>query len=288
MQLHNGDAYELIKTIPDKSVDLIVTDPPYLYKLSQTEDKDCHYANDANALRASLANMSSGFDYSILDEFMRVMKRPNIYIWCSNFQLTDLLYYFQQRKCITNVIVWCKPNAIPFCNGKYIDDVEYCVFAKEQGVQLYGNNDTKHKHYIIPINHEDKKLYHHPTIKPLLIIKNFIINSSKEGDIVLDPFMGSGTTGAAAKILNRDFIGFEMEKEYFDIAKARIEKTTKQNQKPILDLDVDKIGETVPFANSPVVLDEKQIKLRNSIMKSRNEIIKRQNNSRKIMNYKYR
>ena len=235
MTLLNGDAYELIKDMPDNSVDLIVTDPPYLYNISQTQDKDCRYANDANALRADLAKLSDGYDMSILDEFVRVMKKINIYIWCSNKQLADTLMYFQNKGCFTNVIVWCKPNAIPFCNGKYIDDVEYCVFAKEQGVPLYGDNTTKHKFYNLFVNHEDKKLYKHPTIKPLQIIKNFVINSSKEGDVVFDPFMGSGTVGAAAKITNRDFIGFELEKEYFDIAEERITNTSVCIEKPVLE-----------------------------------------------------
>ena len=120
-------------------------------------------------------------------------------------------------------------------NGTIVDDVEYCVFAKEQGVPLYGDNTTKHKFYNLFVNHEDKKLYKHPTIKPLQIIKNFVINSSKEGDVVFDPFMGSGTVGAAAKITNRDFIGFELEKEYFDIAEERITNTSVCIEKPVLE-----------------------------------------------------
>lgn len=77
-------------------------------------------------------------------------------------------------------------------------------------------------HYETPLNQKDKKLYGHPTVKPLEIVKNFIINSSCENDIVLDPYMGSGTTGVACKNLNRNFIGIELDEKYFEIAKKRI------------------------------------------------------------------
>ena len=76
-----------------------------------------------------------------------------------------------------------------------------------------------------PINHKDKKLYHHPTVKPLDITEKIIRNSSREGDTVLDPFMGSGTTGVACCNLNRRFIGIEINQDFFDVAKERIKAT---------------------------------------------------------------
>ena len=81
---------------------------------------------------------------------------------------------------------------------------------------------TKRTFYVSKKNLQDKRLYRHPTIKPLEIIKNLIINSSNEGDTILDCYMGSGTTGVACKELNRNFIGFEINENYFNIAKDRI------------------------------------------------------------------
>ena len=78
-----------------------------------------------------------------------------------------------------------------------------------------------------PINIKDKKLYNHPTIKPITIIEKLIRNSSNENDLILDCFMGSGTTGVACKNLNRNFIGIELSKEYFEIAKERINERIK-------------------------------------------------------------
>ena len=74
------------------------------------------------------------------------------------------------------------------------------------------------------INLADKKLYKHPTCKPVSILENLIINSSHENDIILDPFMGSGSTGIACLNTNRKFIGIELNKNYFEIAKKRIEE----------------------------------------------------------------
>lgn len=89
-------------------------------------------------------------------------------------------------------------------------------------MKIYGSYESKFTYYVTKLNTTDKKKYRHPTIKPVHIVENFILNSSNENDIILDPFMGSGTTGVACKELGRDFIGIEMDEEYFKIAKDRI------------------------------------------------------------------
>lgn len=95
-------------------------------------------------------------------------------------------------------------------------------------MKVYGSFYTKSTYYITSKNTKDKKIYRHPTIKPLDIIKNLIINSSNPGDTVLDCFMGSGTTGVACKELNRNFIGMELNEEYYQIAKDRIMGVNEQ------------------------------------------------------------
>ena len=94
-----------------------------------------------------------------------------------------------------------------------VTDPPYDVGAGKSG-GVFGNRNF----------YKEKKLYKHPTVKPQMILKNLIVNSSKENDIVLDPFVGSGSTGVAAKQLNRNFIGMELNKEYFEIAKQRIKE----------------------------------------------------------------
>lgn len=96
------------------------------------------------------------------------------------------------------------------------------MFFREKGVKVYGSYSTKKKYYVTPTNKADKDKYNHPTVKPLEIINNLVINSSQENDVILDPFMGSGTTCVSALQNNRKFIGMEIDENYFNIAKERI------------------------------------------------------------------
>lgn len=247
-----GDCLELLKEIPDNSIDLIVTDPPYEFQQGggggtfgsknrsyHKEYISLYHEEDKNN---DLKFISKGFDLSLLDEFCRVLKKINIYIWCSKSQLGKIINYFEEKNCSIDLLTWHKTNPTPTCNNTYLSDTEYCIFAREKGVKLYGTYHTKKKYYITPINKSDKKLYNHPTIKPLKIIQNLIINSSNEGDIVLDPFLGSWTTAVASKMLKRQYIGFEINKDYFEIAQKRIDNTLnitnedKLNQTTLFDL----------------------------------------------------
>lgn len=208
-----------MSTLPDKCIDLVVTDPPYKI--------DTHgggiYTHDDKQYIQELRSMDNGFDIKVLDELCRVLKKINVYFFCSQKQILPLLEYFvQQKKCNYNLLTWHKSNPIPACGNKYITDTEYILFFRQKGVKIYGSVDTKHTYYITPLNQKDKRLYKHPTVKPLNIVRNLIINSSQENDVVFDPFMGSGTTGVAAMELNRRFVGCEINEQYFNIAKRRI------------------------------------------------------------------
>lgn len=234
-----GDCLELLKSIPDNSIDLIVTDPPYVvetqgagffgkksdeYSMNYKGKKAYTYGGERYVMK-EISNMSDGFSENILDELCRVMKKVNLYIWCSQKQLYQLINYFViKKKCNWNLITWHKTNPIPACGNKYLSDTEYCLFFREKGVKIQGSFDTKFTYYVTPLNSKDKKQYGHPTIKPLNIIKNFIINSSNEGDIVLDPFMGSGTTPVACVETNRHYIGFEIDENYYNIACKRLDE----------------------------------------------------------------
>lgn len=220
--LRLGDCLEIIKTIPDNSIDLVVTDPPYIVTHGGTHARSNFISCRVDKIESELTELSNGFDFTILDECCRVLKKINIYVWCSKYQLADLLIYFDNKGCNTNVLTWHKSNPVPTCGNKYLSDTEFCVFAREPGVKLYGTYESKKTYYVQAINSKDKKLYGHPTIKPENIINNLIINSSNENDLILDPFMGSGTTGVCAKNLNRNFIGIEINNDYFNIAQQRI------------------------------------------------------------------
>ena len=234
----NCDCYEMIKNIPDKSIDLIVTDPPYEIDTvgSKKNNISKTFANCNNQLK----NISDGINEKILDEFMRILKKPNIYIWCNKKQILQYLKYFvEKHECSFEIIVWCKTNPTPLCGGNYLIDKEFCLYFRK-GVKLNTKFETAKTYYITSKNKDDKDLFEHPTIKPLDIIKNLVINSSKEDDIVLDCFCGSGTTCVACKETGRRYIGMEINKEYYEIAKKRINGINANGQISIFT-DIDKI-----------------------------------------------
>lgn len=222
-KIYLGDAYELIKQVPDHSIDLIYTDIPYLL-----EDGGMSPTKLGQRLvkkRKELKPIMDGIDYSIFDEFARVCKGIYVYIWCSTQQMPDIMNYFvKEKKCRMNVLTWCKTNPAPMTNGMWLPDTEYCLLFKEKGTPRYNDGyDLKHKWYVSGANKEDKDNFIHPTIKPLELVKKHLKHSSNEGDVILDPFAGSGTTLKAAKDLNRQYIGFEIDEQYYKIAKDRLE-----------------------------------------------------------------
>lgn len=227
-KIYLADCYEFIKQIPDNSIDLIITDPPYELEVNHSVGR---YGDVKKLSYEQIIDMSNGFEYSILDELVRVLKKINIYIWCSKKQIQFLLDYFVTNKgCYWELITWHKENPVPTGNNTYISDTEYCLFFRQEGVCLGGNYFTKRKYYVTYTNKLEKAKFNHPTIKPLHIIKNFVINSSKENGIVFDPFAGSGTTAVACMELNRQFVACEIEKERYNNAVNRLNKTRADGQ----------------------------------------------------------
>lgn len=228
--LFNADCMEALYDIPSKSIDLVVTDPPYLIEtVGAGIYKDPTFGASLIAKELTNAGLKDGFNSRVLDQLCRVMKQINCYIWCSQKQILPLLSYFVRgRGCNWNIICWHKTNPIPATGNKYLTDTEFCLFFREKGVRVHGSYDTKHTYYVTFKNTPDKHKYGHPTIKPLNIIKNLIINSSQPGDIVLDPFAGSGTTAVAAIELGRKYLCYEINPEYYETASRRIEDARKE------------------------------------------------------------
>lgn len=219
-ELYNGDCLEVMKSIPDKSIDLVIIDPPYEIKTMKGG-----WTIGKRKYEDEVSVMIDGFPEEILNLLCTKMKKINIYIYCSKLQLPKLLNYFINKKCNYEILTYHKTNPTPLCGNTYLPDTEYVVFAREKGVKIYGEYKTKFKYYTDKVNKKDKKLYKHPTCKPIPFLQNHIINSSNEDDIILDCFMGSGSTGVAALNTNRKFIGIELDENYFNIAKNRIEES---------------------------------------------------------------
>ena len=226
-----GDCYELIKNIPDKSIDLVYIDIPYLYK--QHGGGNSPLGQRTMVKKKELEDIENGIDYSIFDELCRIMKNIYIYIWCSKFQINDIMNYFIKKECFYEILVWCKTNPTPTTNQTWLPDIEYCLMFREKGTKLNDNIELKHKWYVSSLNVADKKIYNHPTIKPLELVKRHILHSSNENDIVLDCFCGSGTTCVAAKETGRRYIGIEIDPEYHKIAVDRLNGITAIGQTSI-------------------------------------------------------
>ena len=251
--IYHGDSYKLIKEIPDKSIDLIYTDIPYDFvdnggggafgvkKRNYHKEYQKVSINTRSQVNKNkrmnmdeLKDIVFGIDWSILDEFIRIQPNIYIYIWCSKKQIPYLIdYYVNKHKCYFDILVWCKNNPIPACNNTYLSDVEYCLMFREEGTKMNGNYQTKSKWYLSSINVFDKEKYKHPTIKPIELVKRHIINSTTKESVVLDPFMGSGTTCVACKELGVNYIGFEINENYFNIANDRLNGF---DQKGVMDL----------------------------------------------------
>lgn len=183
-KIYNEDCLEGMKRIPDNSIDLVVTDPPYILDVRGGGffgEKSDNYGGDIHVMK-EISSFSEGFNESVLNELCRVMKKINIYLWCSQKQIMQYLEYFVTRKkCNWNILSWHKSNCIPACGNKYVTDTEFCLFFRDKRVKLYGNYKTKATYYITAANQKDKKKWHHPTIKPLHIIQNLVTNSSLGG-----------------------------------------------------------------------------------------------------------
>lgn len=221
-----GDSYKLIKELPDKSVDAIYTDIPYLYANGgQGHSEMC--VRTARK-KEELKDISEGINYSILDEFKRVLKKVNIFIWCSKMQLLDIMTWGAEYN--TDLLVWCKTNPTPQTNNIWLPDLEYCVYMREYGVKLNDGYDLKSKFYVSGANKSDKDLFNHPTIKPLELVKRHLLHTTQPNDIVLDCFMGSGTTAVACQETNRQYIGFEISEKWCKVANDRLNKVDANGQ----------------------------------------------------------
>lgn len=221
-ELYNGDCLEIMKKIPDKSVDCVITDPPYRTISGGNKSEKWKSGYASSVLYKNDGKIFDNNDIKISDwvkECYRVLKDgTHAYFMTNLLNLSEML--IEVKKCgfdIHNLLVWEKNT----CNTNrwYMKNCEYVLFVKKGPAKTINNPSSKTVH--IFNNPVGNKL--HPTEKPVGLMELYVSNSTNCGDVVLDPFMGSGTTGVACKHLNRNFIGIELDKKYFEMAKNRIE-----------------------------------------------------------------
>lgn len=226
IEFKNIDNLEFFKTLSDKSIDLVITDPPYLYE-NINEKETTSTLSSLKKFRTGLTHISQGFDNSILDEFKRVCKIFNAFIFCNNRQITQLMNYGESNGYSTNLLVWHKKNAVPFAHGTWKSDLEFIVHIREKGSVFQGKSNVKSKLYS---SNTIVSQYGHPTEKPLDLIEKFVLIGSNENDTILDCYAGSGTTAIACIKNNRNFKGCEINETYYNTAKIRIDNEMSQKK----------------------------------------------------------
>lgn len=227
--LYCGDCYEIMLEFRDGSFDLLLTDPPYEF-ISKNPRGGGFYKSENRKHLQEIKN-TFGFSFApekFLLEANRLLKSFNAYIFTNKNLLKNYIAFSSDRDYHWDLLLWEKNNPVPVYNGHYMCDKEFLFFIKKRGAFF----NTKQPYYTYTSFFESKigGNGYHPTEKPLALCTKALTVSSKEGDMVLDPFMGSGTTGVACEQTRRVFVGIEKEQKYFDIACRRIEAEYNQQQ----------------------------------------------------------
>lgn len=207
----NGDCMAILPRIADKSIDMVLTDIPY------------GVVNRNSAGIRSFDKKSADvvtFDLGVMVEQICRITKGSIYIFCSTEQVSDLRRLMVDNKMTTRLLIWNKTNPSPV-NGQYLwlSSVECCVFGRFSKAVF--NEHCKGGVMSFPSGRSKM----HPTEKPLGLFEYIIKTSSNAGDIILDPFAGSGTTGVACKKTGRGFLLIEKDEAYIPTINSRLLNT---------------------------------------------------------------
>ena len=264
-----GDCIEVMNALPENSVDLIFADPPYNLQLKG----DLHRPDNSKV--DAVDDDWDQFDsFRAYDEFTtewlkaaRRILKPNGAIWVIGsyhniFRVGAALQ--NQGYWILNDVVWRKSNPMPNFRGKRFTNAhETMIWAsKSEGAKYTFNYEAlkalnegvqMRSDWVLPIctGHERLKDENgdkaHPTQKPESLLHRVLVGSTNPGDVILDPFFGTGTTGAVAKMLGRNFIGIEREKAYRKVAEKRISKVRKYDSEALAVTTGKRAEPRVPF-----------------------------------------
>ena len=222
-KIYNEDYLELFSKLEDNSIDLIITDPPYL-----TTSRG-NAGNSGGMMQKKINKKGQVFKHNNVNisdyapEFYRVLKDgTHCYVMTNHKNLIEMLNEFTNAGfAFTKSLIWNKGNKI--MGQFYMSQFEYILFfrkGKGKRINHCGTSDILEVTNKKTKNAEGKNI--HDTEKPVELMKILIENSTKENEIVLDPFVGVGATAIASLELGRQFIGTELDEEYFDIANERL------------------------------------------------------------------
>lgn len=225
VQLYCGDCREILPELG--KVDAVVTDPPYGVVNRESSGLRSLDKDDADIVTVPT------------DILMRlIVGAPSVYVWCGTEQISDIRKSLVLAGYSTRLCIWEKSNPSPM-NGQFLwlSGIEACVFGKLP--KAFFSQFCKNPVFRGPSSENNG----HPTPKPVWLMQIQVDASCPKGGTVLDPFLGSGTTGVACVNLKRRFIGIEIDRGYFDIAVKRIEQAFEaRKQQTVFDM----IEETSP------------------------------------------
>lgn len=217
-KIYNDDCMKIMKNMEDLSVNLTIADIPFGEVTKQGKDR-AKYKGQLRKIDKGNADIVTFNTIDFLKEISRITS-GSIYIFCGIEQVSEIFTFFKEdmkKDFMARFCVWKKTNPSP-ANGQHmwLSGTECIIFAKRRKTVF--NQHCKSNVFEFPTERERI----HPTQKPLELIKYLIRSSSNEGDIVFDPVCGSGTSCVGAIETNRQYIGIELNKKYYNIAKQRI------------------------------------------------------------------
>ncbi|WP_252249197.1 site-specific DNA-methyltransferase [Clostridium sp. VAP23] len=250
MILIKGNCVETMNNLKDNSVDLIVTDPPYNLgnfmrnRATNLKKMRNNFFGDAGWDDLEFEDWIEHMD-SFFEQSQRILKKGgSIIMFMSLIKVETIIKLAEKNKFYYKTTgVWHKTNPMPRnMNLHFINSVEgWIYFTNITKTGTFNNNGTAIHDYIeSSVTPKSEKIYGgHPTQKPEKVIQHFVELLSNPGEVVMDPFMGSGTTGVVAKKLGRDFIGIELQEDYFDISLKRISdvSTNKKYELKVINGD---------------------------------------------------
>jgi len=224
-----GDCLQVMREMPDRCVDLVLTDPPY----AVSEPGSVVWGPKGNRRTLDFFPGDTDWRSMIHDlvlpavrETLRLLKpHGSAYWWCSHRQISLIAQVYEDAGYSTRFLAWHKTTPPPIPPGTgWSSAVELCLYAYPQGRTWNGPHAGIVPNLIVSatIRHGNHSKTGHPTQKPWACFQQFVEYSSNPGDLILDLFLGSGTSGVVSVLEGRRFIGIEIEPEYSDIARRRI------------------------------------------------------------------
>ena len=266
----NGNSLKILKTIPNKTFDLVFVDPPYNLqigkKLKRPDDSKVNGVNDEWDQFESF-NDYDNFCKFWLTECKRVLKdNGSIWVIGTYHNIFRLGYHIQNiGYWILNDVIWKKNNPMPNFRGtRFTNAHETLIWASKHKKSKYTfnyqslkclNDDLQMRSdWTLPICNGSERIKKngkkvHSTQKPESLLHRILLASTNKDDFVFDPFIGTGTTAVVAKKLGRNYFGVEKEKKYFEVAKQRLEKTTKIEDHYLDTIKNNKSKPRIPFGS---------------------------------------